>query len=100
MLNVVKRGTNIDNYMGGRKVKQVGKAKWEKINEQRKAEQELFHTREDHALNIDLSVKFVKPFIFTGIQRVKIGLLYKSNSVSFLDKLFVYDAMEQTIAPQ
>ena len=41
------------------------------INEQRKWEQELFHTREDHAMDINLCVKFVKPFIFTVIQWVK-----------------------------
>jgi len=36
-------------------------------------------------LNINVCVTFVKPFIFAGIQRVKIGLFYKSNSQSFVD---------------
>jgi len=41
----VKGGTNIGNYMGGKK-----------------RVQELFsHTREDHALNVDLCVNFVNP---------------------------------------
>jgi len=29
-------------------------------------------------MSIDLCVKFVKPFIFIGIHRVKTGLFYKS----------------------
>jgi len=33
--------------------------------------QELFYTWEDHAFNINLGVKFVKPFIFTGIHAVE-----------------------------
>jgi len=37
----------------------------EKTNKQRKSIQELFQTREDHALNINLCVKIVKPLIFT-----------------------------------
>jgi len=32
---------------------------------------------EDDAVNINLGVTFVKPFVFTGIQRVKTGLAYK-----------------------
>jgi len=35
-------------------IKQMGKAEWKKFNENRKGVQELFHTREDHALNINL----------------------------------------------
>jgi len=49
----------------------------EKINEQRHAVQELFHTKKDHALNINLWVKFVKRLGFTAIQRVKTVLFYK-----------------------
>ena len=52
-----------------------------------------FHRREDHALN--LCVDFLKSFIFTGIQRVKTGLFCKSNSVSFTDRWFIYDVMDQ-----
>jgi len=36
-------------------------------------------------LNINFFVTFVKPFIFTGIQRLKTGLFYKRNSVIFID---------------
>jgi len=39
--------------------------------EQRKSVQERFDTGEHHALNIDIWVKLVIPFIFTVIQRVK-----------------------------
>jgi len=48
-----------------------------KINKERKVVQDLFHTREDHAMNINLCVKFSKPFIFTGIQSIKTGLFHK-----------------------
>jgi len=37
-----------------KKVKQVVRAEWEKINEQRKGVQELFQMRDDNALNINL----------------------------------------------
>jgi len=33
---------------------------------------ELFHTWEHHALNINLYVKFVRTFIFAGIQTTKL----------------------------
>jgi len=56
-----------------------------KINEQRNGAEGLIHTREDHALNIISFFTFVKPFIFTCIQRLKTGLFYKRNSVIFID---------------
>jgi len=49
-----------------------------KINEQCKAVKELFVTRKDHGLDINLCIKFVTSFIFTGVQRVKIRLFYKT----------------------
>ena len=56
--------------------------------------QALFYTSEDHALNPNLCVTFVKPLNFTGIQRVKTGLFYKSNSVSFMNRWFIDDVIE------
>jgi len=35
---------------------------------------------EDHVLNINLCITFLKPFIFTDIQRVKTALFYGSIS--------------------
>jgi len=49
----------------------MGKGEWKKMNEHCKRVQELFHTKEDHAFNINLRVWFVKPFVFTNIDRVK-----------------------------
>jgi len=50
----------------------------------------MFQTWEDHILNINLCVKLVIPFIFTGIQRLKIGLFYKSNSLSLVHRWFIF----------
>jgi len=41
----------------------------------------VFHLMEDHALDVNLCVSFIKLFIFTRIQRVTTGLLYSSNSI-------------------
>ena len=38
--------------------------------------------------------KFVTSFIFTGIQRRKTELFYKSHSVSFMYRWFICDAMQ------
>jgi len=52
--------------------------------------QELFHTRGDRTLDINLCIKVVKTFIFTGIQRVKTRLFYKSNrQCEITNKLFM-----------
>ena len=39
-------------------------------------------------------------FIFTGIQRIKPGLFYKSNSASFTNRCFINDAMEHWKSPR
>jgi len=49
-----------------------------KINENRKSSQEIFHKSDDHPLNINLCVKFDKPLLFTGIQRVKAGFVLET----------------------
>jgi len=74
MLNLVNGYTNIGNCVVGTK---KTPNKCEKINELHKGVQELFHPREAHTLNSNLCVKFVKPFIFTSIQRVKLGCCTK-----------------------
>jgi len=56
----------------------MDKAERKKVNEHCKMVHELSHTREDHALNIESSVQFVKPFIFTSIQRVEIRLFLQT----------------------
>jgi len=38
-----------------------GQGRMEKMNEHRKGVQELYHTSEDYALNINLYVEYVKP---------------------------------------
>jgi len=70
MLNAVKGAVNIASSLGSKKIQ----SKSENLKNQRKSVQELFHTRENHALIINLCVKFAKPSIFTGIQTVETGL--------------------------
>jgi len=41
-----------ETYVGVNKRSQLDKPGWKKSSEQRRGVQELFHTREDHALNI------------------------------------------------
>jgi len=65
-----------------------------KMNERRKDVQELFHTRANRALNINLCVKFVKPFFLRGIQEVKTVLFYKSNRVRLMHRWFIHNVME------
>jgi len=45
-------------------------------------------------------ITFVKTLIFTGIQRVKTGLFYKSSSQSLIDTWFIYYVMEHWIIPR
>jgi len=60
----------------------------------------LSHAGEDHAVNMNLCVKLVVPFIFADIQRVKIWLFNnKSDGVSFVYRWFIYVTMEQSIVP-
>jgi len=57
----------------------------------------MFHTREDHAVNTNLLVKFVNPFTFTDIQRMKTGLFHKSSRVCLIDSSFVYLSSHGTL---
>jgi len=52
-----------------------------KFSEKRKKAQELFHKTEGHTLNVRLCVKFIEPFIFTGVNSMKTVLFYKGYSV-------------------
>jgi len=56
--------------------------------------------KKDNALNINLCVTCVIPFIFTCIQTMKIGVFYNSNGVSFMDRWFIYDVKGHCIAPR
>jgi len=71
-----------------------------KLKYQRKSVQELFHTLEQYALNINFRVKFVLTFILTGIPRVKTGLFDKSTSASFVQRWFVYYVTVLRITPR
>jgi len=64
------------------------------MKEQRKRIQELEDHEGGSCFEIILCAEFVKPFIFTGIHRIKTGLFYKSNRVCFIDWWFIYDIME------
>ena len=71
MLNAVNEVNKIASTLGSEKEKSKS------IN-MKKTVHEIFHTREDHAFNYYLCSKFVKPFIFTDVQRVKtVGFLIK-----------------------
>ena len=85
------------SYMGGERGQNKSTKLHSGINKQRKRVQRLFHTKEDHALNIYSRIKFVKLFIFTGIHRVKL-LILQNNSVFFLYMWCVYDVIEHWTA--
>jgi len=53
----------------------------EKNNKQFKGVQIFVHSGRDRALNINLCITFVKPFICVGIRRMKAGLFCKSGNV-------------------
>jgi len=84
MLNPVIGVINTANSMGGEKGQKKSAKLMGEFNEQRKWVRELFHNSEDHVLNINLCVTFLKPFTSTGIQRLKIGLFYKRSSASLM----------------
>jgi len=70
------------------------------VNEQCRRWQKLFHTGKDHVLNINLCGELVILLTFAHIQTAKTGLFGKSNSVSFMFRRFVYNAMEHWIVPR
>jgi len=75
MLNAVSRVSDTRSYFSAGQTMP---------KEQRKNVLESFRMGNNHALNTHCCVKFVIPFILTGIPRVKSGFFYKSNSVSFM----------------
>jgi len=54
----------------------------------------ISHWKGSHFEYLTLGVKLVIPLIFTLIQRLKTGLFGKSDIVSFMNRWFIYDAME------
>ena len=79
-----------------KKSKQIGQGEWR--NSIPKNVEELFHTREGHTLNI--SWAWSNYLSSQGIRGVKTGLFYKSNNVCFMDRWFIFDAMEHWTVPR
>jgi len=97
MLNVGTRiGKSKPTRVVKKEVKRIGRTDWKQINKYRSGE--LFHTTEDRDF-INLCVSFVNPCIFTGIQKVKAGLFYKSNSVVVITTVYVLFIMPNS-APE
>jgi len=85
-----------------RRGKQTGEAERKKINEHRKRMQESFHTMTEHALNINLCVKFVKPcYLHSSNFWIKINQTWRSARLDnfintfFCVSLFLYDLKQK-----
>jgi len=82
MLNKVKGSVNIDCDVGGRK----GQNKSAKLNGKIKIANTTIIISHEEGSCSSLCATLVKPFLFTGIQRVKTAEFSKSNSESFVDR--------------
>jgi len=80
--------------MGGRKVKQVGKAIWKKSMSKVKGYMTCFTRGRNTVLIIICALSMLS---HSAIHKVKTELFYRSNSVSFMDGWFIYDAMGNRI---